>query len=118
MPFYLIQFAQSHDEFHNYRLDNPYFKVELESDEDARKIVKRSILVKKIYELWGEGKNYDEVNEQVVANKAKWADYQHLSFKFSVSAFGWTLTAKEQLKVINSFSYLGFEGDIDLKILR
>ncbi|ORZ15647.1 hypothetical protein BCR42DRAFT_437915 [Absidia repens] len=135
MPFYLIQFAQSHDEFRlpefeslavlenvqynyskdSYRLDNPYFKVELESDEDARKIVKRSILVKKVYELWGEGKTYEEVNQQVIANKAKWADYQHSSFKFSVSAFGWTLTAKEQLDIINSFSYLGFEGDIDLK---
>lgn len=55
------------------------------------------------------------MNQQVVANKSKWADYQYKSFKFNVSAFEWTLTAKEQLDIINSFSYLGFEGDIDLK---
>ncbi|KAI8093582.1 uncharacterized protein BX664DRAFT_330022 [Halteromyces radiatus] len=134
MPFYLIQFAQSHEEFRlpefdslavlenvkynyakdSYKLDSPYFKVELESDDDARKLVKRSILIKRIYELWGEGSTYDAVNDQVKANKDKWADYHYTSFKFSVSAFGWTLTAKEQLKIINSFSYLGFEGDIDL----
>ncbi|KAI8340203.1 S-adenosyl-L-methionine-dependent methyltransferase [Chlamydoabsidia padenii] len=134
MPFYLIQFAQSHEEFRlpefeslavlenvkynyskdSYRLDSPFFKVELESDEDARRIVKRSILVKRIYELWGEGATYDQVNTQVKADKTKWTEYQHTSFKFSVSAFGWTLTAKEQLAIINSFSYLGFEGDIDL----
>lgn len=54
------------------------------------------------------------MNTQVKSNQAKWADYHHTSFKFSVSAFGWTLTAKEQLAIINSFSYLGFEGDIDL----
>lgn len=37
------------------------------------------------------------------------------SFKFVVSAFGSTINAKDQLKIINSFSYLGFEGPIDMK---
>lgn len=37
------------------------------------------------------------------------------SFKFVVSAFGSTISAKEQLRTINSFSYLGFQGPIDMK---
>jgi tRNA (guanine10-N2)-methyltransferase len=37
------------------------------------------------------------------------------SFKFVVSAFGSTINAKDQLKIINSFSYLGFQGPIDMK---
>lgn len=37
------------------------------------------------------------------------------SFKFVVSAFGSTVTKEEQLKIINSFSYLGFQGVIDMK---
>ncbi|CAO3697615.1 unnamed protein product [Rhizopus stolonifer] len=37
------------------------------------------------------------------------------SFKFVVAAFGSTISAKEQLKTINSFSYLGFQGPIDMK---
>ncbi|CAO3638258.1 unnamed protein product [Cunninghamella echinulata] len=135
MPFYLVQFAQLHDEFRlpefeslavlenvkynytkdNYKFDNPFFKIELESDDNARKLVKRSILIKKIYELWGEGSTYEQVHEQVKAHPEKWEDYKMQSFKFNVSSFGRTVTAKEQLSVINSFAYLGFEGDIDLK---
>jgi tRNA (guanine10-N2)-methyltransferase len=37
------------------------------------------------------------------------------SFKFSVTAFGSTISAKKSLDMINSFSFLGFDGDIDMK---
>jgi tRNA (guanine10-N2)-methyltransferase len=37
------------------------------------------------------------------------------SFKFSVTAFGSTISARKQLDMINSFSFLGFDGDIDMK---
>jgi tRNA (guanine10-N2)-methyltransferase len=36
------------------------------------------------------------------------------SFKFSVTAFGSTIVAKKSLDMINSFSFLGFDGDIDM----
>lgn len=42
-------------------------------------------------------------------------DYNTCSFRFVVSAFGSTITYKQQIDIINSFSYLGFEGPIDMK---
>ncbi|CAO3692982.1 unnamed protein product [Rhizopus microsporus] len=68
MPSFLVQFAQFHEEFRlpellalaklenvdikyepdNYKLNNPFFKVELDSVQDAQKLVKRAILIKHI----------------------------------------------------------------------
>ncbi|KAI9486781.1 MAG: S-adenosyl-L-methionine-dependent methyltransferase [Benjaminiella poitrasii] len=135
MPTYLIQFAQFHDEFRlpellslaklekvnikyeekDYKLNNPFFKVELDSNQDAQKLVKRAILIKHIFELWGEGDSYEQVHEQVKKTSDRWPAYKTCSFKFVVSAFGATITHKEQIDIINSFSYLGFEGPIDMK---
>ncbi|OAD75428.1 hypothetical protein PHYBLDRAFT_132663, partial [Phycomyces blakesleeanus NRRL 1555(-)] len=135
MPQYLVQFAQFHDEFRlpeflslaqlarvkysyeegSYSLDSPFFKVELESDEAARKLVERAILIKNIYELWGEGKNYAEVHTMVKENPERWPAYNEKSFKFSVSGFGSTISVPEQRDIINSFSFLAFDGPIDMK---
>ncbi|KAG1048226.1 hypothetical protein G6F46_003602 [Rhizopus delemar] len=136
MPTFLVQFAQFHEEFRlpellaladlekvkigyeldQYKLDNPFFKIELDSAQDAQKLVKRAILIKYIFELWGEGESYDKVHEQVKKDtRDRWQEYMTCSFKFVVSAFGSTINAKDQLKIINSFSYLGFEGPIDMK---
>ncbi|KAI8974652.1 S-adenosyl-L-methionine-dependent methyltransferase [Pilobolus umbonatus] len=135
MPTYLIQFAQLHEDFRlaefkalakyeqvkytckeeEYSLDNPFLRVELTSDEEAKKLVKRAILIKNIYALWGEGANYDQVHQQVKTTRAQWSQYKTCSFKFVVSAFGSTVVKARQLEVIHSFSYLGFEGAIDMK---
>lgn len=68
-----------------------------------------------IYELWGEGEDYEKVHAEVKKTSDRWDDYMTCSFKFVVSCFGSTIVAKEQLAIINSFSYLGFEGVIDMK---
>ncbi|CAG8530924.1 1121_t:CDS:10 [Ambispora gerdemannii] len=127
MNKYLIQFAQSHEEFRlpeldslaklynvslkyniqDYKKDSPFFIVEVASDEAATCLVKRAILIKNIYELWGSGETYDQVHAQVTDSNQ--------TFKFIVKAFGSTCSAEYQLRVINSFSYLGFKGPIDLK---
>ncbi|KAI9313806.1 hypothetical protein BX666DRAFT_2140306, partial [Dichotomocladium elegans] len=135
MPTYLVQFAQFHEDFRlpelkslarlenvkiefnvdEYRLDVPFFKVQIESDEEAQKLVKRAILIKNMYELWGEGKTYEDVHEEVKSRPERWDAYKDVSFKFTVSAFNSTVSRDRQLSVINSFSYLGFEGPIDMK---
>lgn len=74
-----------------------------------------SFLCRHIFELWGEGNSYEEVHNQVKQTSDRWSDYMTCSFRFTVSAFGSTITYKEQLDIINSFSYLGFEGPIDMK---
>ncbi|XP_078434206.1 tRNA modification 11 protein isoform X2 [Wolffia australiana] len=49
----------------NYHADSPFHFVDLPSEEIARKIAKRSILVKGIYELWGEGSDQKELEEAI-----------------------------------------------------
>ncbi|KAI8877653.1 hypothetical protein K501DRAFT_278251 [Backusella circina FSU 941] len=147
MPPYLIQFAQFHEEFRlpellslaklekvnikyskdDYRLDNPFLKVELDSTTDAEKLVKRAILIntekntnlvsiRHIFELWGSGETYEQVHQQVKSTTSdRWSSYKQSSFKFVVSAFASTIDKHKQLEIINSFSYLGFEGNIDMK---
>ncbi|KAI7870041.1 S-adenosyl-L-methionine-dependent methyltransferase [Spinellus fusiger] len=135
MPQYLVQFAQFHEEFrlaeflslarlarinynydeNSYKASSPFFKVELESDIDAQKLVQRAILIKNIYELWGEGSDYEEVFSMVRETSERWPTYNELSFKFTVSAFGSTISVPRQREIINTFSFLGFEGPIDMK---
>ncbi|KAI8388392.1 uncharacterized protein BYT42DRAFT_559919 [Radiomyces spectabilis] len=135
MPSYLVQFAQFHEEFRlpefqslaclekvpysyadgSYKLESPFFKVQLDSDQDAQKLVKRAILIKNIYELWGEGKTYEEVHAAVKEHPERWTAFNECSFKFTVGAFGSTISAAAQLDIINSFSFLGFNGPIDMK---
>ncbi|RIB14870.1 S-adenosyl-L-methionine-dependent methyltransferase [Gigaspora rosea] len=131
----LIQFAQFHEEFRlpeleslakiedvklkynneEYKKNCPFLIVNIEAEEEAARLVKRAILIKNIYELWGMGETYDEVHAQVKACSERWSLYTHKSFKFTVSGFGSTCSSDYQVRIINSFSYLGFEGDIDLK---
>ncbi|ORX80347.1 tRNA guanosine-2'-O-methyltransferase [Basidiobolus meristosporus CBS 931.73] len=135
MPQYLIQFAQAHDEFRlpelhslmkleNVHLEydpvkydslSPFLVVNLANDEEAYKLVQRAILIKGIYELWAVGETYEEVHEKLKASQEKWPAYSNCSFKFTVDAFGGTRSLQEQIDIINTFSFLGFEGPIDLK---
>ncbi|CAG8475489.1 5768_t:CDS:2 [Acaulospora colombiana] len=64
------------------------------------------------------GESYERVHEQVKEKPERWvvaSQYEYKSFKFTVSAFGSTCSSDYQVRTINSFSYLGFKGDIDLK---
>ncbi|CAG8666166.1 7388_t:CDS:10, partial [Cetraspora pellucida] len=98
-----------------YKENCPFLVVNIETEEEAERLVKRAILIKNIYELWGMGETYDEVHAQVKASPERWSLYIHKSFKFTVSGFGSTCSSDYQIRMINSFSYLGFKGDINLK---
>ncbi|RUP48807.1 hypothetical protein BC936DRAFT_143934 [Jimgerdemannia flammicorona] len=135
MPTYLIQFAQFHEEFRlpeleslatiekvqinynheEYKVESPFLQVEIASDGEAAKLVKRAILIKSVYELWGTGITHDELQVSVRKHPERWLQYKNKSFKFSVFAFGATCTAEHQIEVIESFSWLGFDGDIVLR---
>ncbi|CAB4489233.1 tRNA guanosine-2'-O-methyltransferase [Rhizophagus irregularis] len=135
MTKYFIQFAQSHEEFRlpeleslaqienvkisynkeEYKNNCPFLIIEIDNEEEATRLVKRAILIKNIYELWGVGKIYEDVHTQVKAKPERWPAYDYKSFKFIVSAFGSTCSSDYQIRIIDSFAYLGFKGDIDLK---
>lgn len=100
----------------SYSPTSPFCFIRLPSEEAAIKLVRRSILAKSIYEVWGKGKNYDEVHADVQKTSSNlWHLYKEASFKFSFDAFQGSRSVAEQRKLIEGFHFLGFEGPIKMK---
>ncbi|KAJ4468135.1 tRNA guanosine-2'-O-methyltransferase [Lentinula aciculospora] len=138
MSKYLFIFAQSHQEFrvpevesvaklygfHIFLSDEPeerdpsrpYMIIGLESENHARLLAKRCILVKSIYEFYGRGSTYEELHLHNRAKRNLWEGYiPETSFKFLVTAYNHKIPRGRQKEVVESFSYMDFRGKIDMK---
>ncbi|KAK8901722.1 hypothetical protein QC760_010147 [Botrytis cinerea] len=130
----LIRFTQTHETFRlaeiqalaeleniplqveHYVSNSPFCFVDVPSAEAAARLVKRSILSKAIYEVWGTGSTYDILHDDVKnSTKELWPLYKTCSFKFTVDCFQNTRSTTEQRALINDFRYLEFEGPIKMK---
>ncbi|OQS00641.1 tRNA guanosine-2'-O-methyltransferase [Thraustotheca clavata] len=96
-------------------LSSPVVQIKLPSVEHAKFLSQRGILVKGVYEIWGHGKNYDEV----VASVANFEDRQaivaneQLSWKINVEAFGLKLSMEQQTERRERFrAILPFAGPV------
>ncbi|MBA0675717.1 hypothetical protein Goari_017242 [Gossypium aridum] len=98
--------------------DSPFHFVHLPSEDVARNIANRSILVKGIYELWGEGNDFEELEEAVKSypdeRKLPYLEYES-TFKITVDSFGKALSLQEQNERIQGLSYIPFKGRVNLK---
>ncbi|KAJ3345601.1 hypothetical protein HDU83_003901 [Entophlyctis luteolus] len=109
----LVQFAISKPSLCT---QSPFLVVEMDSVDDAKKLLTRSILIKEIIELWAHADSLDALLEEVRAIPIEQHNqYLHKRFKFNVSVFGSTLTIAQQVQQIERFSFLPYLGDIDLK---
>ena len=111
----------------------PFMMFGLDDEEHARILAKRCILIKSavtfsrgdssdisafrsICEFYATGLNYEDLHERVRANRQQWSRFiQDTSFKFTVTGYNHTIPQKRQRQTIESFSYLGFLGKIDMK---
>ncbi|XP_065850098.1 uncharacterized protein [Euphorbia lathyris] len=98
--------------------DSPFHFVNLPNEDLARNIANRSILVKGIYELWGEGSSYEELEESIMS----YPDERKLpyltsesTFKITVDTFGKVISFEEQNDRIQAFTYIPFKGRVNLK---
>ncbi|KAF1968644.1 tRNA guanosine-2'-O-methyltransferase [Bimuria novae-zelandiae CBS 107.79] len=134
MPDYLVRLVQMHEsfrqaelqaladvaelsiEFVKYDNDSPFCIVRLPSDSAAEAIISRSLLSQGIYELWGQGATYDALHNSVKdISSAKWAQYGSVPFRFTLDCFRGTRDQTQQRDIIESFSYLGFNGPIRMR---
>lgn len=101
----------------SYQLKSPFCFVKLPSEEAAAiTLVRRSILAKAIYEVWGIGSTYEDLRDNVRdVSQHLWPLYKTTSFKFSVDSFQGSRSTTEQKKLIDGFRFLGFEGPIKMK---
>ncbi|KAI1074060.1 tRNA guanosine-2'-O-methyltransferase [Whalleya microplaca] len=128
---YLIRFTQSHEFFRLpeiqalalvegidlkvifYSDESPFCVVQLPSEDAARALMKRSVLAQTIHEHWGTADTYDELHAIVRRDTAHlWPQYVKPSFKINIDAYQGSRSSKQKLSLINSFSYLPFEGPI------
>ncbi|GAB0137806.1 hypothetical protein EsDP_00006059 [Epichloe bromicola] len=128
---FLIKFAQTHESFRlaeiralaliegvdlavvDYTDESPFCLVRLPSSNDARRLVRRSILAQSIHELWGTGGTLDLLHQSVTNNTSnQWVNYKNVSFKFTIDSYQGARNSESRLKIINTFAYLPFEGTI------
>ncbi|OAA72783.1 RNA methylase family protein [Akanthomyces lecanii RCEF 1005] len=131
---FIIKFAQAHETFRVPEIEalatveniplkiiqsdeaSPICIVQLPSADAAKKLIRRSIMAQSIHELWGSGKNMEELNESVRATSStEWPRYKNSSFKFVFDSYQGSRSKSSQLSVINNFQYLPFEGPIIMK---
>ncbi|KAJ2907786.1 hypothetical protein GGI21_003538, partial [Coemansia aciculifera] len=135
MPLFIVCFAHYHQEFRlpeldslsiledvpiqydvsSYSHDSPFLLITVDSPAQAAKLIRRGILIKHILEYWATGATYTELFAELKQTPEKWDAYNTCSFKFTVDGFGRSLTQKEKISTIESFSFMGFEGPIKMK---
>lgn len=85
-------------------------------DDIVRAFEARAIISRGIYELWGVGTNHDQVHHDVRRRSLHlWPRFRHATFKFGVDCYGNTRDMNTQRQLIQSFSYLDFQGKISMK---
>ncbi|KAI5474831.1 hypothetical protein MNV49_002361 [Pseudohyphozyma bogoriensis] len=95
----------------------PYMVIELAGEKEARLLGSRAISVKHIWEYWADARTYDDLHTIIKPRNDLYDPYTGPSttWKFTVSGFARNINLVDQVAVINSFRYLGFQGDIKLK---
>ncbi|KAK6156881.1 hypothetical protein DH2020_011129 [Rehmannia glutinosa] len=98
--------------------DSPFHFVNLPSEEMARNVASRSILVKGIYEVWGEGRSFEELEEAIKS----YPDDRKLpyltpgsTFRITVESFGKAISFHEQSDRIKNLAFIPFKGRVNLR---
>lgn len=99
---------------------SPFATIQLPAEDDdgetVKAIISRSILAIAIYELWGEGHDYQALHEDVRHRTTHlWEQYKQVSFKFELDSFHGSRSQSQQREIIETFSYMAFEGPIVMK---
>ncbi|KAI9017523.1 S-adenosyl-L-methionine-dependent methyltransferase [Gaertneriomyces semiglobifer] len=135
MPAFLIHFAHFHMDFRlqeleslavyenvplsfdaaEYQNNHPFLIVDLPSKEIAAKLVRRAILVRAVYELWGSAPSYDDLVSKIKeCYQETYKPYDGTTWKFIVESFGKSLKPDQQLERIHKFAFLPVNGGVTL----
>ncbi|XP_053670305.1 tRNA (guanine(10)-N2)-methyltransferase homolog [Anopheles nili] len=138
---YVLWFAQEHVDFRQAEIsslmrlwniqmktsskhnpERPFWIVEMQNDDSARKIASRSISLRCIFELWAHSSSglasfHEELQRYIDTNKTTLHDYfeSKKSFKISVETYNKHFNQKEKVAKIETMQYLPVEGPVNLK---
>ncbi|MEW5314331.1 MAG: hypothetical protein WDW38_005839 [Sanguina aurantia] len=97
----------------------PFWLINLPSDAFAREVAARCILVRGLYELWGQGDSFP----QLLADAETRLPPEHrlpylseqITFRIQVESFGHSLTMEEQTAAVHALHPIDFKGPVRLK---
>lgn len=101
----------------DHRKENPYLVVCLPSEDCARKLLSRTVSIKSVYELWGQGENLTALKENLLQyppDKMRTFTSGDKSFKISIESFNKKLSINQQRELIDQFQFLPFQGCVNL----
>ena len=138
---YLVRFAHVHESFRlpelhalaaleslnleivSYERTNPFGVIRLDNEQAARSLIRRSILARGIFELWGSGVDYTSLHEDVRKHQESISlqNYIYSSFRFKFDSFQGKRSSSEQRELVDSFQFLDLRGpirmtDVDLRL--
>ena len=95
---------------------SPFAVVNLPSASAARTLVSRSVLAKGIHTVFSRAASYDGLHAQLKARMpAVAAVCMSCTFRFSVESYQRRRSARSQREVMDGFSYLSFDGGVDIR---
>lgn len=87
--------------------------MQLESEDAARCLMKRSILAQSIHEHWGTAGTWDELYTAIKRDSPQWwPQYKDSTFKINFDTYQGSRSATKKRELINSLSFLPFDGKI------
>ncbi|CAH1716095.1 tRNA (guanine(10)-N2)-methyltransferase homolog [Aphis gossypii] len=97
--------------------DKPWYLVELPSEEDVQKLSARSVTMRRAIQLWADEPTVPRLHASLKEKclNGLLEPYKLKSFKVDVDLFCNSQTQEEKLERIESFSYMPFQGHVDLK---
>ena len=114
--------------------NRPFMVIKLEKEDHARTLARRCILIKygfsnsflypltatrysrAVFEFYAQGASYASLHSTNLQNKPLWERYiDDTSFRFLVTSYQHKIPLARQRDVIESFAYMGFLGEIDMK---
>ncbi|XP_005101497.1 tRNA (guanine(10)-N2)-methyltransferase homolog [Aplysia californica] len=140
MKKYIIQFAHQHLDFRIPEIrsivsligceaslkecdlvsGSPFMEIKLKNDTDAMRIMKRSVLSKRVYELWAEGTSVKEVKDKIDSLPSEVTEeYTNngKSFRIIVETFNKKISSAEKIKKIELLTESAsvFQAKINLR---
>ncbi|KAK8797289.1 hypothetical protein WA158_004497 [Blastocystis sp. Blastoise] len=103
----------------DYNPEYPFLKIKLPNDEVAKRIADRAVLIKGIYELWGEGIDLASCAESIKKLDSQFVEpyfNENSSWSLLVDGFGCTISYEKQDEYRQQFTdVLQFRGPVSIK---
>ncbi|XP_053315396.1 tRNA (guanine(10)-N2)-methyltransferase homolog [Spea bombifrons] len=103
---------------HDINEKSPFCILHIPSEDMARKLMKRTVCAKSVFELWGHGKSLEELQQSLLTYPSeKMVSYlqPNSTYKINIHTFNKTLSQKEKLAKIEALEFLPFRGKVSLQ---